>query len=64
MAADTQPGRRVADTAAWVSQADSEPFRAALERVCAICRAKRGELCWNTINPMIPLPGRILHYGR
>jgi hypothetical protein len=31
---------------------------------CPVCHARKGEPCMNTIQPGLPLPGRVEHFGR
>lgn len=42
---------------------DDPVVAASLAWTCDVCKAAKGVLCVNPIEPA-PLPGRVVHYGR
>lgn len=56
--------RTVPDTAAWVSDPESDRYRRGLTKRCDICHVPAGAVCVDTIHPGQPLPGRAMHHGR
>ncbi|AEK09171.1 hypothetical protein FGG23_gp075 [Mycobacterium phage Ibhubesi] len=49
----------------FVSSADDPRVQQAQSaRSCDICKAPKGKPCSNTIRPGLPLPGRVIHFGR
>jgi len=43
---------------------DSAVVTEALTRTCDLCKARKGCLCNNTIDPDEPIPYRLVHHGR
>lgn len=51
-------------TAAWLADRDDERVIAALDRMCRLCYAYRGEDCRSIVDPRQPLATGIVHMAR